>query len=83
MDFSFQIFPNPATNQAIIDIGESQLQNGKVNIYNAMGQLVYSHALRNDVLKKTLDLTGLQEGTYFVQLLAEGVQAMQMLQIVR
>jgi len=55
--------------------------DGNLYIYNAIGQLVYSQAIQNEDHKSSLDLTGLSEGTYFLQLMDGGKQTSQTLVI--
>jgi hypothetical protein len=59
------------------DLGITDLQNGNVNMYNSTGRLVYSQAIQNGINRKSLDLSGLAEGTYHLQILARDRQVTQ------
>jgi subtilisin family serine protease len=67
-NFPFLIYPNPAISTNFVNI---QLENSNldlpfvVNIYDESGKLVYLTSLQNE---KTLDLSHLPAGFYFVKL---------------
>src|SRR6185437_713085 len=61
-----KIYPNPTNGQLTIDLG-NQTTNMKVDIYNAVGQVV-QHEMITNQSKKVLDLTSLPNGNYFVVL---------------
>lgn len=65
----FTIYPNPNNGIFKLDLGKDDLQDGNVNIYNAYGLLVYSQTIKSEDYNKSLNLTKLTEGTYFVQVL--------------
>jgi len=63
-DNLFTVYPNPVTDKAILVVpGFSG--NEKVVLFNALGQQVYSQALRAD---KTVDMSAFPSGVYFLQL---------------
>jgi hypothetical protein len=65
-----QIYPNPAKNEVIIEMGE--IQNGEkvVVFYNATGQMVISNKYF-DTKPVKIDISGLKKGLYFVELKTE------------
>jgi Secretion system C-terminal sorting domain len=67
-DLFFQVFPNPSNTHLTIDIGEYDFQNGSVNIYNSIGQLIYSQVIQNGTNRKSLNLSDFSEDIYFLQL---------------
>ena len=59
----FKLYPNPATSHVYIDWNDIR-EDGMVNIYNNMGQVVLSKRLDNNVL----DISGLKKGLYTLQI---------------
>ncbi len=65
-NFSFELFPNPATNELIINTGKLIIKS--VEIYNVMGEKVFSKRLTPYSLPQTaIAISGLKEGIYFVK----------------
>lgn len=72
VDFSFDIFPNPANNTVNVKIsGELIVSN--VHIYDLTGKLVKSTEISNDDLSPStttqIDISSLQSGVYIVKLI--------------
>lgn len=65
-DVMFSMYPNPATNNLTIEIGQFNFTNYKVSIYNALGQLMTIK--ETDQNKVNISLSSLQKGIYFVSL---------------
>ncbi len=59
----FNIFPNPATDQVIIDFNNTH-QNAKIDILNISGQLIYSEK-NTTTDKKVIDVSDFKAGIYF------------------
>ena len=59
-----RIFPNPTTNKLIIEMQNRTDVN--ISIFNAIGQNVYESNVETN--NKTIDVTGLQTGIYFVKI---------------
>jgi len=57
-----QVFPNPASDLAHIQLFEGDYENYHIGIHNALGQLV-----EQGPLSPTLDLANYQTGIYFLQ----------------
>ncbi|MEX1189530.1 MAG: T9SS type A sorting domain-containing protein, partial [Bacteroidia bacterium] len=65
---SVQLYPNPAGNTLFIK-GLSNAEGvSNVSIFNAIGSLVYSGQIQGDKLP-SLDLSGLANGVYFVEVI--------------
>lgn len=65
------IYPNPATNQIIIEYEVGDLRINTVKIKNTLGQTVKTIDVKtfsNGINKIEIDLTALSTGLYFVQL---------------
>jgi len=59
----FSIFPNPFRDAFTMQINDAGIS--KTEVYNAVGQLVYSSA--NPAPVQTIDLNGYKSGVYFVR----------------
>jgi hypothetical protein len=67
-DATFQIFPNPAKDYFEVNLSNTSNENGVIEIYNAVGQLVQTIALGNETqLKKNVSLNNLSTGIYVVK----------------
>lgn len=60
-DMSFTVYPNPATETIIVNVGE---QATEVQIFNALGTLVHS---REATGATAIDIAALPQGTYYVK----------------
>jgi uncharacterized delta-60 repeat protein len=65
------IYPNPTTDILNIDTPDG-LTVDKVEVYNNLGQLVISHKNLTD--NKTLDVSNLRSGIYYLKMNADGKQ---------
>jgi len=63
---NISIYPNPASNKITV----SNAENADVNIYNISGQILISE--KNIPKYEIIDLSLLQSGTYFIQILKDG-----------
>lgn len=81
LDFSVHTFPNPNTGSFTIELGESLLQTGTLNIFNTLGQLVDTQNILKGDNKKSIQLPNVLEGTYFLQLVVGNQQSTQTLHI--
>jgi type IX secretion system substrate protein len=68
IEYSIQFFPNPSKGDLTIDLGENDLANGNLHIYNSLGQLVLFQVIQNGEDRKSFDLSNFSEGTYFLQI---------------
>lgn len=59
----FSIYPNPATDQCVVDF--KKITNGKLQIFNSLGEKIYSSELRGQT---TVDCRLFPRGIYFVRL---------------
>ncbi len=65
---SFSIFPNPAENTLFVNL-TSPLQNqAELNIINVLGENVFFEKLAKGESNKTIDLSSISKGIYFVVL---------------
>ena len=61
---NIRIYPNPNTGMFTIDLGKNASYN-RVEIHNAVGQLVYTHNVNQD---QRLNISGLENGCYTVSI---------------
>jgi len=68
------VYPNPAKNTITINFANADSKSYSVEITNVLGQLIYSESNLNDcsfpVTFKTIDVSGLENGTYLVSVKA-------------
>ncbi|MBL7713123.1 MAG: T9SS type A sorting domain-containing protein [Chitinophagaceae bacterium] len=68
--FSFEVFPNPATDQLTIRLQSAEKTAGDIRIYDGMGKLVSTlptEQLNEDQAKDIkMDTQGLSGGTYYI-----------------
>jgi hypothetical protein len=64
LNFTIQIFPNPASTQITIQTNESDL-GSQVFMFNALGQEVFTERL--NAINQNLNVENLSEGFYFIK----------------
>ena len=68
------VYPNPAKNNLNITFANTDSKNYSVEITNVLGQMVYTESNLNDcsfpVTFKTIDVSGLENGSYIVSIKA-------------
>ncbi|MFT5164967.1 MAG: ELWxxDGT repeat protein [Saprospiraceae bacterium] len=80
----FDLYPNPANEQVILDLTFLQLHQVDLKIYDSLGRLVYKKDL-GAVQKEQIDLdvSAFGQGIYWVQLYTEEAQYVRKLSVVR
>ncbi|MEO1433948.1 MAG: T9SS type A sorting domain-containing protein [Bacteroidota bacterium] len=80
----FDVFPNPTSDLAIVDLVFNQQTDVQIDLINVLGQTVLSE-FRNAVLNetRTLDLSSIAPGVYFVRIIVDGQSAAKQLIIAR
>ncbi len=58
-------YPNPTRGQVTLNVDAAIAVTGSLNVYNALGQMVYTTAARQQ--QTELDLTGLENGIYTLE----------------
>lgn len=71
LDHEIAIFPNPATNQATIEISGSVNNDAQLVLYDIMGRQVLSEKMNaSDYFAESyIDLSSLNKGTYLVKII--------------
>jgi len=80
-NFAFQFFPNPVSDKLTLQFNQSQQENLSLAIYNVSGQLVQTKILNQN--QPVIDVSGLAEGVYMLELKSEGLSGKQKLIIER
>lgn len=62
---AIKIYPNPTSKNLIVSFG-SLINNGQLNITNALGEIIYSETIHNEA-KKELYLENISTGLYFIK----------------
>lgn len=71
----FTLFPNPASDEAYLNVSFLHTVDATVRISNALGQTVYQKDIeRVQTIQETFDLTEWSSGVYFVQMMVDGKQ---------
>ena len=65
----FTVYPNPVQNRLTLMYGSEVSSDAKVELYNAMGQLVYQSTLSQS---KEIDFSRFINGFYFVKVTSDG-----------
>jgi PKD repeat protein len=66
------VYPNPSNGLVTIDLKGNLAQNANIEVYNAMGQLVFNKTYTEVAGKYNVDLTNEATGVYTVKLIANG-----------
>jgi len=70
------IYPNPARDKLTIEFDEDKLFDVGITLINILGEVVFSSTFENIAQEKTIDVSGLTTGIYFVELEINGVRVM-------
>ncbi|MCF8366566.1 MAG: T9SS type A sorting domain-containing protein [Bacteroidales bacterium] len=66
-DFGFELFPNPAGNNVFVTLNSPDSQTAYLKILDMNGRLVMQQNFQNQI---ALDVSGLNAGVYFVEVVA-------------
>jgi hypothetical protein len=71
--FSVTIFPNPVTDELVLELNLSKTENVIVNVINTAGQKIYSATLKQvtGIYRKTLNFTENPQGIYYLQIITD------------
>jgi len=59
--------PNPFRDEITVEIPKAFESNLKIEIYNYIGELVATDIMEKDQVRKTIDLSNLEDGSYFME----------------
>jgi hypothetical protein len=80
--FEFSLFPNPANTSVHIALPHAA-EDFSVQVYNMLGQLMFSKQIAQANENVTVDITGLAPGTYLVVLQSETFYGSKPLEVMR
>ena len=66
-NIKFNIYPNPATDQLMIEFSNDNIENFRLNIFNTLGQIVITTYINNQFTNVNLSSLA-SNGIYFVQI---------------
>ena len=66
---NISIYPNPSNGQFNVTVSSLQ-KSSSIEIYNSIGELVYSQKVINE--QNTIELTNEANGLYFVKVMSDG-----------
>lgn len=70
---AFDLFPNPASNQVMLQLSAVKPINGVIKVVTPMGQIVAEDVVKfNGSFNKTFDITNLARGIYSIVITTEG-----------
>jgi hypothetical protein len=70
---AFDLFPNPASNQVMLQLSAVKPVNGVIKVVTPMGQIVAEDVVKfNGSFNKTFDITNLARGIYSIVITTEG-----------
>ncbi len=64
--FIVNVFPNPANEKVMIDVGNATIKNMTLNIYNALGAVVKATVMEQN--KQQIDVSDLPNGLYMIEI---------------
>ncbi|PLW92527.1 MAG: hypothetical protein C0592_10325 [Marinilabiliales bacterium] len=83
-EFTFNVYPNPSTDNAFIEIFADGKEHIRIELINELGQLnsvIYNGEIQAGVNKISVDLTSLSQGVYFIKVIGESGSSARMLMI--
>jgi hypothetical protein len=72
VDETVNVYPNPTSGVVTLDLNGSMAQTAKVEVYNAMGQMVMNQNYSEAASKFEINLSGNATGVYTIKLISEG-----------
>jgi len=72
VDETVNVYPNPTSGVVTLDLKGSMAQTAKVEVYNAMGQMVMNQNYSEAASKFEINLSGNATGVYTIKLISEG-----------
>ena len=64
-EYTFSVYPNPVIDNLVIDY--AAVEDGHIQIFTPMGQLIYDHILTPSSVKHIVPASGLAPGVYFIK----------------
>ena len=68
----FNFFPNPTNSNLHIEFENNNYNNIQINIYNALGEYIFSHLIVNTLrVNEIVDFTNHDAGVYFLEIVGD------------
>lgn len=61
-----KLFPNPTNDYIIVDLGQSTIQKGLIEVYDLSGQKIITHNIDSKNIR--IDLSTVKQGVYFAKI---------------
>lgn len=71
----FQLYPNPATQQVVIQLDLPLQSKWTIKMYDVTGKLIKQEDVSQIESSKKISLQGIQEGLYFIEVNVDGIRA--------
>lgn len=71
ISLSLKVYPNPGNGQFAVEFEETMNKPYEVSVYNMVGKLVYQQQFNNVHGKQTIDITGQNDGIYYLKVKSE------------
>ena len=68
VDHMINIYPNPASDEIIVESSGEIPENSSFSIYDYQGKLAMSGIIRSNSLRQTLDISHIANGFYFIKI---------------
>lgn len=70
------VYPNPATDELTIEFEGDKIRNVGIKMFNVLGEVVYSDHYENFGQTKSIDISNLSTGIYFLDISLDGKRVM-------
>jgi hypothetical protein len=64
VQFSFEVFPNPASSEVVVNLNTSETATATLNVFEVSGRLVMEKEIQNQA---TLNISELSPGIYYIK----------------
>ena len=69
---SFALYPNPSEGRFTLDFGSKNIGDTRIEVFNAIGELLEGVSIENNASKIYVDLRGNPNGLYYINILSDG-----------
>jgi GEVED domain/Secretion system C-terminal sorting domain/CARDB len=82
IDYDFNIFPNPATKEAFLDLKDFEKERVEISISDVAGKVILNQVIENaTVAPHHLNTAFLKNGTYFIEIQSVGKRVTRKLRV--
>ncbi len=69
---SIKLYPNPSEGVFTLDFGSNSIEDTRIEVFNALGELLENAIIENNASKIYVDLTGNPNGLYYLNIISDG-----------